>query len=193
MSLTMKVALYGIQTFQKVLETAQGGFTLDLTGLTLGTVIPSGTLFGFNEATRLARPIKTATLQANVTNTATDYPVLKGHLYKVGDFFSAVKGGKSYAITAINTADPAFDVITVGTTLGVALTAGQGFFQSASAGASAASPIVEPKGLLYDPLEVAANSSLSVVIRGTVYARRIPYVSAEVRAMIPTVLFSESF
>ena len=41
--------------FQKVLETARGGFSLDATGLTAGDTIPAGTAIAFDEATRKAK------------------------------------------------------------------------------------------------------------------------------------------
>ena len=41
--------------FQKVLETARGGFALDVTGLTAGDTIPAGTVIAFDEATRKAK------------------------------------------------------------------------------------------------------------------------------------------
>ena len=41
--------------FQKVLETARGGFSLDTTGLTAGDIIPAGTAIAFDEATRKAK------------------------------------------------------------------------------------------------------------------------------------------
>lgn len=46
----------GIPVWQKVDETAQGGFTLDTTGLTAGDKINAGTPFTYNEATRKAKP-----------------------------------------------------------------------------------------------------------------------------------------
>jgi len=47
-----------IPVFQKVLELARGGFTLDATGLTAGDIIPAGTPIAFDEATRKAKPAK---------------------------------------------------------------------------------------------------------------------------------------
>lgn len=44
-----------IPVFQKVLELARGGFTLDTTGLSAGDVIPAGTAMTFDEDTRLAK------------------------------------------------------------------------------------------------------------------------------------------
>lgn len=183
----------GVTIFQTILETAQGGFTLDATGLTAGSVIPAGTPIGYDESTRKAVVLKTATLQANATNSATTYNVLKGHQFKVGDNVAAATGSKAYAITAIDTANAGYDVLTLGTTLGTALNAGVALFQSATTGASNSSLFTAPKGLLFEDTKVVPNQDLAVLVRGTVYARRIPAVSAEIKAAMPLIIFSQSY
>lgn len=45
----------GNVVFQKVLETARGGFTLDVTGLTVGEILPAGTPMTYDGATRKAK------------------------------------------------------------------------------------------------------------------------------------------
>lgn len=45
----------GIPIFQKVLETARGGFSLDITGLTVGTILKAGTPMTYSGDTRLAK------------------------------------------------------------------------------------------------------------------------------------------
>ena len=47
-----------IPVFQKVLETARGGFSLNATGLTEGSVLKAGTPIAFDEATRVATVAK---------------------------------------------------------------------------------------------------------------------------------------
>lgn len=185
-----------IVVWQNVFETALGGFTLDTTGLTTlaaGSVLKAGLPMGFDESTRKARCIKVATLYANATNTATTYQVLKGHNFIVGEYFGYTVGGAAYAITAIDTSNAAYDVLTVGTTLGVAITAGSALFQSSATGASAAALIVTPKGLLYEDTDPVANTTLSVVIRGTVYHRRIPTVPSAIKTALSSIQFSESY
>lgn len=187
----------GVAVWQNVFETASGGFTLDTTGLTtlaVGSVLKAGLPFGFDESTRKARSIKVATLYSNVTNSATTYPVLKGHNFIVGEHFGYTVGGAAYTITAIDTTtNTTHDVITIGTTLGVAITAGNALFQSSAAGASAAALIVTPKGLLYEDTDPVANTTLSVVIRGTIYHRRIPTVPSAIKTALPNIIFSESY
>ncbi|WP_430827288.1 hypothetical protein [Chryseobacterium indologenes] len=95
--------------YAHVLETALGGFALDVTGLTKGDQIPAGTAFTYDEATRLAKPDQTA-----------------------------------------------------------------------------------PKGLLYEDVVIDDNTSVDIVLRGTVYARRIPALTDALKAKMPQIIFSQS-
>jgi hypothetical protein len=182
-------------------QIAQGGFSLYTTGLILDapgaeSVIPAGSPMSFDESTRVAMLLKTARVYENATNTATAIKVYKGHQFKAGEYAAAVVGGKAYAIT-IDTSNALYDVITVGTTLAVALTADTSYlFQSSATGASAAALNVSPNGLLWSDAKVAVGESLSVVIRGTVYARRIPYFADLVTALSTNgakIIFSQSY
>ncbi|MCJ8153241.1 hypothetical protein MKJ01_05630 [Chryseobacterium sp. SSA4.19] len=108
-----------IPVFQKVLETARGGFTLDATGLTIGDIIPAGTPITFDETTRKAK-------KAALTGTAPDQ-------------------------------------------------------------------VSDAKGLLYTDVKIEANAPVDVVLRGTVYARRVtPSINATHRKAMPLIIFSES-
>lgn len=178
----------GIPVFQKDFETAQGGFTLDETVLAAGTIIKAGTVMGFDEATRKAKPLKGGVLQANATDSATTYRILKGSNAVVGQSIN-LTGGTARAITAIDTSNANYDEITVGTTIGVAGTAGDTLFVSDDG-------YTKAKGLLRNDATVPATGyteTVSVVIRGTVYHRRIPPVSAAVKALLPNIIFSESY
>ncbi|HEY4207987.1 MAG TPA: hypothetical protein VGM31_14285 [Puia sp.] len=179
--------------WQRVHENAQGGFTLDKTGLTDGQTIPAGSPFGYNEATRLARVIKQMTMFSDAGATDTAYNVLKGHNAAIGEYFSPGIGGKAYNITAIDTTTYAdHDVITVGTSLGAALT-GTVLYQSSATGATAGALIVAPRGLLYADLVVETNKEVAVTIRGTVYERRVPGTLAAIKTAIPNIIYSQSF
>lgn len=172
------------------LQLAQGGFKLTDPGLPADTVIPAGTPMVYNEATRTAAILGTAVAQANAGATDTTYNVLKGHTLKVGNYLaSGAPGGKAYAITAIDTSNATYDVITVGTTIG-AVTAGDVLYASTATGATASAyPAVN--GLLYADTITGSNEDVSVVIRGTVYARRIPYTTT-LETALPRIIFSQS-
>lgn len=184
----------GITVFQTRLEHAQGGFVLDDSTLTAGNTVKAGHPLGYDETTRKAKVVKLAKVQANAISSATTILVYKGHHFKVGDYIAKTVGSAAYAITAIDSSNAAYDSLTVGTTLGVALTADTDMlFQSSATGASAAAYSVTAKGLLYEDTDVAAGVSVSVVIRGTVYERRAPAVTTAVKSAIPQIIYSQSY
>lgn len=184
------------QGLTKDIQLAQGGFFLTDPGLADESIIPAGTPIVFDEAARTAVMIGGGTLQANATNSATTYRVNKGHTFVVGDYMAVVAGGAAYAITAIDTTNSAYDTITVGTTLGVGYSAGQTLFKSTATGATAAA-YAAINGLLYADVVFAKNylNNVAVVIRGTVYARRISFAySAGLAALtgLKNIIFSQS-
>lgn len=183
------------QGLDKDIQLLQGGVALAATGLANGSVIPAGTPVVYDEATRIGTIVGGGYLQANATSSAVTYRLVKGHTFKVGDYLSVVAGGTAYAITAIDTSNASYDTVTVGTTLGVGYSAGQVLFASSATGATASAyPAVN--GLTYDDKTVDYSyKSLGVVIRGTVYARRIPYTySAGMAALtgLKNIIFSQS-
>jgi hypothetical protein len=182
---TLESSTGSIPVFQMVIETAQGGFTLDETVLDAGTLLKPGTPIGYDEATRKAKVAKVATLQADAANNATTYRVTKGSPIAVGDSYN-LEGGTARAITAIDTTNVAYDEITVGTTIGVAGTAGDVLYLDDDG-------FNKIRGLLFLPATVGDGEDISVVIRGTVYERRIPPVGATLKALLPNIIFSQSF
>lgn len=183
-----------IDVFSTVLETATGGFNLDNTNLADDVVVPAGSPIAFDESTRVAKVLKTAIVYEDAGNTATALKIKKGHLLKTGEIVGAVIGGKAYAGT-LDTSNADYDVFTVATTLGVALTAGDVLFQSSASGASAAAFFGGTlKGLLYDDVIMADGVSCSVVLRGTVLARRVPGLShSSIKTALPLIIFSQSY
>lgn len=185
-----------IPIIQKVIELAQGGFILDVTGLPSSGTVKKGTPVIFSESTRKAKVVKTAVMQAAATDSATALKVLKGSYMAVGNVIAAISNGAKYAVTAIDTSNGAYDQLTVGTTLGVALSAGDVIFvASGTAGADGAALENTPNGILYEDTPIDGNEPLSVLIRGTVYKRRIPNgVHALVQAALEdNIIFSSSY
>lgn len=182
-----------IPVFQKEIEVAQGGFILDSSNVPAGKTIPAGSVLNFDESTRVAKVLKTATVHATAASNATEYQVKKNHIFAVGDHVGKAVGGAAYTITAIDTTNANYDVVTVGTTLGAAAEFDV-LIQSSAAGASAAALPLTPKGLLRSSLDIVAGFSHEVgaVIRGSVYARRIPGANANIKTLLPLINFSES-
>lgn len=176
------------------IETAQGGFTLDAGNRSKGDTLKAGTILGYDESTRKASEVVVLVLTADATDSATKYKVKKGHGAKVGTNVTAKQGGAAYAISAIDTSNDDYDEITVGTTLGVALSTGDTLFESSATGATAGAFKVSPKGLLKEDLTITANDDVAVVIRGTVYENRIPAVPDDAKSLLPgTIIFSQSY
>lgn len=175
------------------IQVYQGGFLLDMANLAVGQVIPAGTPLVLDEQARTAVALPVAVLYANAANNATTYQIQKNSRLQVGQNFAASVGGNAEPITGIDTSNAAYDVVTVGTTLGVALNAGQFLFASTAAGANAAA-LPACNGLLLDETTADANVSVSAVLRGTVYARRVPY-SADLAALpgLRHIIYSQSF
>lgn len=107
------------------LEDKVGGVSIALADLRKDTPVPPGAFVGGDD-NGLGHILKSVELVANATATATEYKVKKQHQLVAGNFVSSkdVAGVKAYAITKIDTANADFDVVTVGTTLGKALKAG---------------------------------------------------------------------
>lgn len=181
-----------IPVFGPNAETAHGGFLLVTTGLVAGSVLRAGNPLVLDEAARTATPLHTGVMQANAAGSATAYRVTKGSGLAVGDYLATgATGAKAYAITAIDTSNAAYDEITVGTTIGAA-TAGDLVFASTATGATA-SALPAINGLLYEETVVGSGVSVSAVIRGTVWARRIPYNAAiAALAGLKHIIFSQS-
>jgi len=151
-----------IPVFSRINETVTGGFALDKAGLTDGQTLKAGTLMVYDEATRKAKVVKTTRAYENA-NASTSVKVEKGHLLVVGESIDGV------AIDAINTSNADYDTLTMHSAVTVV------------AGDVLASQSVTDltTGLLHEETVVADNESVTIVISGTAYARRIPPVTKE--------------
>lgn len=185
-----------VYQLDKAFKLVQGGFLLIKTNLAKGLILYRGTPLVYDEAARTATLLGVAKIHANASNSATSYQIEKGSNLLSGNYLAVAPGGAAYAITGIDTSNAAYDTVTVGTTLGVAVTAGEFAFASTATGASAAAfPAIN--GLLYEETiveDVAYAQSVSVVQRATVYARRVPY-SASLAALsgLDDITYSQSY
>lgn len=177
----------GIPIWQsKTLENASGGFTLEDV-FPAGEVIPAGTPIEADDATRKAKVAKIAIVQAQASATEKNYKVLKGHLLQAG---MKIKHGSATAqtITKVDKSNSDYDILTLSATLGVQIESGQAVLEEST-------DVSKIKGLLYESVTIGKNklADIAVTIRGTVYARRVPPVSVDVKKQIPNIIFSESF
>lgn len=175
-----------IPVFQAIYETAQGGFLLDETVLAAGTTVKQGTVIGYDESTRKAKVAKYAVNKNASGANDTTYEVYKGHNLAVGMSVKEV-GGSAQAITAIDKTNANHDVITVAATISADAIAPGAVIYVDDDGFNKA------KGLLFNEIDVAAGVDVAVLLRGTVYHRRIAPVSDGLKALMPNIIFSESF
>jgi hypothetical protein len=144
-----------------------------MTGLIPGEEIPAGSLFIYDEQTRKARLVRTAKVFEAVSSAQT-VKVAKRHTVKAGSTIEGVE------ITSVDTENEEYDVLNFATVI----TAGLGDVLSSE------STEGKHTGLLYQSLFAEEDETLSIAIRCTVYANRIPPVSRE---QIPdTILLSFS-
>ncbi len=197
LALVRSIGTIGIPIWQgldKDIQIAQGGFALVLTGLTPGSMLPAGTPLVIDEAARTATAVPVGTLQAAATGSPTQYRINKNSGFVVGSNFAfAGTGAAAYPITAIDTTNSGYDLITVGTTIGNGAV-GAGVFASSATGATASAYTAGINALLYDDTLANVGESVSAVIRGTVYARRIASYSAGLAALagLKNIIFSQS-
>lgn len=141
---------------------ATGGFTLDRTNLKEGTdFLEKGSPLAVNFSTRAAKLVKTAIVHDTAASDATVYKVKKNHHFKVGDKIAKTKGGKAYAISAIDTSKANYDELTVGTTIG-ASAAGDVLFESSAEGATHAAEANVANGILIHDTEIEEFTTVNV-------------------------------
>ena len=136
-----------------------GGVTVSVADLG-GAVLKEATPLAYAVADAMWHVCKTALIISDAADNATTYDVAKGHHFKVGDIF-ATEGANGRAITAIDkTTNTDKDVITLGTTLGVAITAASKTVAFAAASAGGKVVKYPPTAIAGSNYDVAASDNL---------------------------------
>jgi len=179
---------------EKILEDIPGGLTVAQADFQSDTEeMLEGALIGV-DANGLGHIFKTAELYEDETDAETDYKVLKDHEFVVGDFITdSGLDGAAYAITEIDTSNNDYDVLTVGTTLGHAMSEGECLVQAtAEAAAGSAALKYTLKGIAMDQVDLTDdndNLGCGVLVRGTVNESLMPYpVDDNIKAMTAMAL-----
>ena len=153
-----------------------------------GSALLQATPVAYSSSDAMFHVCKTAKVVTNAANDATTYDVAKGHHFKVGDRF-ATEGANGQQITAIDkTTNTDKDVITVGTTLGVATAAGVVAFESTGANKTVKYP---PTAITGAPYDVIASESLFVDawVIAVVRTGNAPVVNATVTATLKGIIY----
>lgn len=157
----------------KELEDHVGGVSIVLTDLRTDVgVVPPGAFIGI-DADGKGHVLKSAALLADAANNATTLRIPKTHQFKTGMFVTSKdkESVKAYAITGIDTTNAAYDTITVGTTLGVALVTGDNLVEvkAEDAVGGAGEVMYTPVGISKrEIITTGSTASVGVLVRGTV-------------------------
>lgn len=163
-----------------------GGVTVATTELG-GKALFEGTPMG-KGSDGLYHVTKTAQILAAATASATSYDVAKGHHFKQGDRF-AIPGANGQVIASINKTDPTKDVITVSTTLGVAVKAGEIAFESAGADKTLKVTPVAIAGSNMDVDPDGDNLWVDAWVHGVVLDSNAPGATDAIKAALKCIVY----
>lgn len=179
----------------KELEDHVGGVSVALTDLRAGGIaVPPGAFIGIDTDGK-GHVLKCAVLLADAANNATTYRIPKIHQYKVGLFVTSKDKAsvKAYAITAIDTTNAEYDTITLGTTLGVALTTGDYLVEVKAQDAVGGAGELQytPVGISKrEILTTGSTASVGVLVRGTVNVANMAFGAPKVfKDALPLIRF----
>ena len=179
---------------EKLIEDLPGGGTIEPDDFKSDTEEMSEGAILAVDANGLHHLVKTAELFEAAAVDATTYKVKKNHEFKVGNFFmDAAKTSKAYAITAIDTSNVDYDVITVGTSLGVILAEGAVMVEAAAKATSTGGGSYKytPEGIALNSVDLTKdNLGCGILVRGTVVESLLPYpVNSNIKALLPLIRF----
>lgn len=167
--------------FEVVFSEKEGGGTVDVTDIE-GTV-PAGTVVG-EAAENIYKPIKGATLVKAIGAEDTAIEIAKGSGFKQGEFIAF--GGKSVAITAINTSDASKDVLTTAA-FGSTVPIGSKGFQAKAVKASGAEAIYTPAYLIGNKLEGGTVNNFVRLVNGASVRGVTTNIAPEILASLKSI------
>ncbi|HRY32106.1 MAG TPA: hypothetical protein P5531_03970 [Bacteroidales bacterium] len=173
------------------LENIPGGVCVAVTDL-VEDEVTAGTPIGLDSNTGLYHVVKTAQAQNTANNSATDYKFVKGHNFAVGQFIMLGTGKKAYAITAIDTSNASYDLVSVGTTLGENVTTASIFIEAtAETGGTDSDFKYTPAGLVGTSFDITAgaNHFVDCVVRGSVVESLCVPIHADIKTQLSLIRF----
>lgn len=180
-----------------------GGFNPDLSVFPKGSVVQTGTPIQVDEATRQAKVHVAVKVYEAASSGATSVKVSKlkgGSVLSVGQNVmvapSTIAGtGTGYEITAIDSTNASYDVLTIGAALGANVAEGAILVEASASGAGASIKVV-PNALTRFDIYVdptSAQFTCGAVVEATIYDRRIPPVAQVVKDLFQKeITFSQS-
>lgn len=176
--------------FDRKIEDIPGGITVAVGDLG-GDEVKAGTPVGKDSQSGLYHVVKTAKMQATANNSATEYRVEKGHQFEVGDIITHASSKAAYAIASIDTDDPDYDAINIGTTLGEEVAEGAIIFEAAEETADSSAFKYTPVGLVGTTFDIVEddNHLVDCVVRGSVLESVIPPIHSEIKTALSLIRF----
>ena len=138
-----------------------GGFNLYDSSLPEGYLIPVLAPIAVDFTTRKVKVVKNATIVEAANATATQYKIAKSSLVGVGMFLGT--GAKGAQVTAVDKTNADYDLVTVGATIGAAVTVGQVLFEATSVGGT--TPANVANKLNYARTKVEPGATITAVGR----------------------------
>lgn len=179
----------------KEVEDLPGGGSVAMADLDKSVgCIPPGFFVGRNDKGMLVVMVS-AVLVADAADDATEYQVKKKSQFAVGAFVttSDVADAKAYAITKVDRSHKDYDVITVGTSLGVEIKVGQTLHQVTAEDATGGKGVLphEPIGVAKNEVDLSKNhSDTGVTIGGSVNVANLAFGAPKAyRAFLPKISF----
>lgn len=110
----------------------RGNYILDVTGLTVGSYVPSFTPIAADLKAKTAKIVVNILVVEAADTTATSIKIAKGSYLVAGMFIGT--GSKGAKVTAIDKTNVDYDVVTVEATIGAALKVGDVLFEATAVG-----------------------------------------------------------
>jgi len=165
--------------FDLVLEDIPGGVSLDTTRIPADTEwIESGTPVYYVPTTRVAEVVKTAKIYAEASGGASTPKIVKGSLFKAGDYIT--DGTIHWVISSLVATGANYDTFTLGGSL-VTTAADTVLIQGTSAASGTTTAYYTPNGFIKDWVCVGDgvalydNADASLVVRGAVRDSALPF------------------
>lgn len=166
--------------FEVVFSEKEGGGTVDVSGMTVD--LPAGSAVGLDG--EVYKPIKGATLVKAIGSSDTSIEIAKGSGFAKGD--NIAFGGKSVAITAVDTSNADKDVLTVAQ-FGAEVTVGSKGYQAKSVAGSDAEPVYTPAYLTGDTLHGGTVNNFVRLVNGASVRAVCTSLAPEVLASLKSI------
>lgn len=165
--------------FDLVLEDIPGGASLDTTRIPADTEwIEAGTPIYYVASTRVAEVVKTAKIYAEASGAASTPKIVKGSLFKAGDYIT--DGTINWVISSIVATGASYDTFTLGGSL-VTTAVDTVLIQGTSAASGTTTAYYTPNAFVKDWVCVGDGTALydnadaSLVVRGAVREGSLPF------------------